>query len=73
VSISRKQVLNASVTACSSSIGRAAANGDRAGWASAGRARGRERERMWVPCAMRRDADAVDVDVGPLGGRGGGG
>ncbi|KYN03142.1 hypothetical protein ALC62_06009 [Cyphomyrmex costatus] len=31
VSIPRKQVLNASVTACSSSIGCAAANGDRAG------------------------------------------
>ena len=31
VSIPRKQVLNASVTACSSSIGCAAANGDRDG------------------------------------------
>ena len=44
VSIPRKQVLNASVTACSSSIGCAAANGDRDGTRGE-RIRGNERER----------------------------
>lgn len=43
VSIPRKQVLNASVTACSSSIGCAAANGDRDGTRGGVGARGEGR------------------------------
>lgn len=47
VSISRKQVLNASVTACSSSIGCAAANGDREAARAGEVVRGeRDRERI---------------------------
>lgn len=76
VSIPRKQVLNASVTACSSSIGCAAANGDRdgsRGWEGGGRGSEGpgERERGQILCAEKRDADTVDVDAGPLDGRDG--
>lgn len=59
VSILRKQVLNASVTACSSSIGCAAANGDREvarvrmGWLGGSRG---ERGRQRILCAERRNA-----------------
>lgn len=67
VSIPRKQVLNASVTACSSSIGCAAANGDRDGTR---RGWGRENEREGEFCARRSATpDTVDVDAGPLDGR----
>lgn len=70
VSISRKQVLNASVTACSSSIGCAAANGDHEADEEGKRERERQSERSnSVRGAERRDADAVDVDAGLLDSR----